>query len=205
MIWKKKVWQGAVAPGYKRCVLAIWPKGLVAIAHAQFGGVMTGLSTTTQGFQKLLACNLFFHISIVSTGKKAIKVILKNEKDVDAWKKVTLRRSMHFSVSYCMLSSKTAQSSQVLIHVDVTYFLYVFSVSLLYLTFIWRPCFATPHKLYSALFFFLANNVAGACSRSIKLNGQQCGEHEQTFGECLQFLQETCGLLGGFCQADKIK
>lgn len=39
----------------------------------------------------------------------------------------------------------------------------------------------------------------------MKWNEQQRGEHEQTFGECPQFLRETCGSLQAFAKQTKLK
>lgn len=46
---------------------------------------------------------------------------------------------------------------------------------------------------------------AGTGSTSIKVNGCLCGEYEQMFGECSQFLRGRHEAITGFCQADKIK
>lgn len=65
-----------------------------------------------------------------------------------------------------------------------------------------RPSYFAAQELNSTHFTGL---YAGTGSTSIKVNGCLCGEYEQMFGECSQFLRGRHEAITGFCQADKIK
>lgn len=65
-----------------------------------------------------------------------------------------------------------------------------------------RPSYFAVQELNSTHFTGL---YAGTGSTSIKVNGCLCGEYEQMFGECSQFLRGRHEAITGFCQADKIK
>lgn len=111
-------------------------------------------------------------------------------------KKIVFKKKINFIVS-CWSASDSGIS---ILHCDLCLFSKLLC-SLLF-DFCWRPCFFAPHKLNSILF---TTYNAGTCSTSIKPNWQLCGEHEQMFGECLQFLRGRHEAIAGFCQADKLK
>lgn len=63
--------------------------------------------------------------------------------------------------------------------------------------------FFPAQELHSTL--TIADYSASTCSTPIKVNGRLCGEHEQMFGECSQFLRGRHEAIAEFCQADKLK